>query len=374
MAEPRQNVIVVGAGVAGIATAREIAAKLDTDRFHLIVVNPRPYFVHLPGLIRTVVTTEGSLEKEIFMPWGDALRGKGEVKVGKVVSFTETKEGGEVVLRDGERLPYAALVLAPGTLWEGPLNLPDDPDVIEEHLHFWRAKIETANSYVLAGGGAIGLEMAGELKDFYPTKTVTIVHGGKKLANDTYPTRFRKRLFASHRKNGTEIILNDYLDAFHPEDDTFLTRRHTQVKAELLIPTRGGRPNTEFVSESLENSTTGSGHIFVLPTLQLPNHSRIFAAGDVIDWKEQKQAMKAGNHASVVAKNVLSVIGGAAATARYNGSPEIIILTNGRSGGTAYMGFLWGLTFGDWFARTIKSRGLVIEMIRSANGLGKMSS
>lgn len=157
MAEPRQNVIVVGAGVAGIATAREIAAKLDTDRFHLIVVNPRPYFVHLPGLIRTVVTTEGSLEKEIFMPWGDALRGKGEVKVGKVVSFTETKEGGEVVLRDGERLPYAALVLAPGTLWEGPLNLPDDPDVIEEHLHFWRAKIETANSYVLAGGGAIGL-------------------------------------------------------------------------------------------------------------------------------------------------------------------------------------------------------------------------
>lgn len=64
---------------------------------------------------------------------------------------------------------------------------------------------------------------------------MTIVHGGKKLANDTYPTRFRKRLFASHRKNGTEIILNDYLDAFHPEDDTFLTRRHTQVKAELLV-------------------------------------------------------------------------------------------------------------------------------------------
>lgn len=35
------------------------------------------------------------------------------------------------------------------------------------------------------------------------------------------------------------------------------------------------------------------------------------------------------------------------------------------------MGFLWGITFGDWFAARIKSKGLIIEMIKKNYELGK---
>jgi NADH dehydrogenase FAD-containing subunit len=68
----------------------------------------------------------------------------------------------------------------------------------------------------------------------------------------------------------------------------------------------------------------------VKPTLQLADHPRIFAMGDIIDWKEQKQAMKAMSHVSIVANNVLSVLGQKSGLQNYKGTFEIILLSNGR--------------------------------------------
>lgn len=74
---------------------------------------------------------------------------------------------------------------------------------------------------------------------------------------------------------------------------------------------------------------SASKHVRVLPTLQLPNHSNIFALGDIIDWQEQRQAAKIPAHVGVVTKNVLSLLRDRAATAEYKGSPEITVITLG---------------------------------------------
>lgn len=67
------------------------------------------------------------------------------------------------------------------------------------------------------------------------------------------------------------------------------------------------------------------------PTLQLVDYPHIFAAGDVIDWSEQKQAAKTASHAGVIVKNILSLLAGKSdALAEYKGSPELIFVTNGR--------------------------------------------
>lgn len=99
----------------------------------------------------------------------------------------------------------------------------------------------------------------------------------------------------------------------------------------IQISARGPSPNTAFTS-SLGSSTLNSfGFIKVKPTLQLVDYSNIFAVGDVIEWPEQKQAAKTASHAGVVVKNVLNVLAGKNnALANYGGSPELIIVTNGR--------------------------------------------
>jgi NADH dehydrogenase FAD-containing subunit len=104
---------------------------------------------------------------------------------------------------------------------------------------------------------------------------------------------------------------------------THLTLRCSQLQ------TRGPKPATEFLS-SLPSSLTATGYFRVRPTLQLADYSHIFAAGDIIDWDEQKQAGKVDGHAGVVTANVLSIMAGNEAKTIYKGSPEMIVVTNGK--------------------------------------------
>ena len=48
MAE-KKNVVVVGGGYGGTLVARALSEKLDSARFNLVLINDRPFYVHLPA-------------------------------------------------------------------------------------------------------------------------------------------------------------------------------------------------------------------------------------------------------------------------------------------------------------------------------------
>jgi len=75
---------------------------------------------------------------------------------------------------------------------------------------------------------------------------------------------------------------------------------------------------------------TEAGYVKVTPTLQLPSHPNIFALGDIIDWKEQKQAVKTVAHSAVVGKNIVALTKGQEVKATYKGSSEMIVITLGK--------------------------------------------
>lgn len=68
------------------------------------------------------------------------------------------------------------------------------------------------------------------------------------------------------------------------------------------------------------------------PTLQLKSFPDIFAAGDVVDIKEEKQLVKAMAHAEIVAANVIVYLTGASLSSmkKYKGSRELIVVTLGK--------------------------------------------
>ena len=78
-------------------------------------------------------------------------------------------------------------------------------------------------------------------------------------------------------------------------------------------------------------------------TFQLQNYPDAFAIGDIIDVKEQKQAAKAQTHAALVAANVLSFIAGQPPKKKYTGSPELILVTNGKVRHSRFLVALVGL-------------------------------
>lgn len=86
-------------------------------------------------------------------------------------------------------------------------------------------------------------------------------------------------------------------------------------------------------------------YLKVSTKLQVPGHASIFALGDIIDWKEQKQAAKCNGHVPVVAENVLSYLDDKPLAKDYKGSPEMIVITNGRVRRLYFYFSTWTYTF-----------------------------
>ena len=98
----------------------------------------------------------------------------------------------------------------------------------------------------------------------------------------------------------------------------------------IQVKAFGSRPNTGFVKSLGENVLNGSGYVKVNEYLEVPGHPGVFAAGDIIDWKEEKQAAKHAAHAGVVAANVVGFLNGTSSKKAYKGSPEGIFIPLGK--------------------------------------------
>lgn len=369
--DDRKSVVVVGGGSAGVNIARPLSSQLDATKYKLTLINPRPFRVALPATLRMIVSDVDDLATTALVPYDKLFHDNKGTLLQDFVDGINQEEGetsGVLTLGSGEKVPYDILILASGLSWQDFIAFPDSPEDVKSYLSSSREKFSGAKSYLLVGGGAVASELAGEIKDIYPTKEVTIVHSQRLLLNDTYPDKYRTSVARGLAARGVKIHLDDVVENI-PTIGAITTRGGLELSADLIIKATGAvYPNTAFVKTLNPNTLTAAGFVKVKPTLQLLNYPNIFAAGDIVDWNEQKQAIKAGAHAQLVTKNVISYIKGASLKT-YSTAMELIVLTNGKAGGVSYFGILWGIVLGAWFTRWAKSKALLVPMFRKESGL-----
>ena len=159
-AHAKRTVVIVGGGNAGTHAAHELSKKLDPARYTLLVVTPRPFYVHLPAMARMPVSAADALEDRALFGYETLfVKGNGALKIGTAVAIHERApgEGGELELADGERIPYAALVIATGCVWPSIIQPPSTEAEVRAHLETWRGKVKRAKHVVVVGGGAVGI-------------------------------------------------------------------------------------------------------------------------------------------------------------------------------------------------------------------------
>ncbi|KAH9477744.1 Apoptosis-inducing factor-like protein A [Psilocybe cubensis] len=372
-----KTVVVVGGGVAGAEVVRGLSSRLNPEKHRLILITSRPRFTFLPASLRLLASQDTAIGS-VFMPY-DAVFGKfpGELKVGTVTSIEENKDptfkrGGFVVMEGDEKILYDVLVVATGSNWYGHLAFPNDEEGFKDHVKSWQKKIHDAKHIVIAGGGAVGIEMSGEIKDAYPNKHVTIVHANRLLLGDIYPDKFRENIESRIRLRGVNILFNDTIEGTPNPHAPLKTGNGVPLPCDLLLFARGGRPNTSLLKFLRPNVLSDRGYVRVKPTLQIDQHPNMFALGDIIDWPEAKQLMKISmGHTAVVIANVISYLEGKVPKKTYNKSPELLWISNGRAGGASYLGLRGhGLTFGNCFTKLVKSNDLMVAYVRKSLGLG----
>ncbi|KAJ7715072.1 hypothetical protein B0H16DRAFT_1435251 [Mycena metata] len=372
MSKPKSpaNVVVLGGGGAGARIARTLAQQLGGAKVTLI--EAREYYLHYPGTLRMLVTAEPKLEDKVLISYDRLFANTtGTVVHGTATSIVRSTDqrGGHVSLDSGEQVPYDALVIASGSVWEGPLAFPRAKAAALEHISEWRENIKNAQGVAIVGGGLVGAEIAGEIRDIYPDKKMALVQRENHLFVSRYPDKYRIDADKRWKQRNISLVFEDEIEEIpsFPASGV-MTKKGAVIEADLVIPTRGGRPNTAVVSTLGPGLLSEEGYIKVDPHLQVKGLPGIFAAGDVLDWQEVKQVAKVPGHVSVVVANVKSFIRNKRQTAIYNGTFELIVVTNGANGGVAFIDKLWGLRFGNTFAKMIKSKDLFIGPTNKALG------
>ena len=145
-------------------------------------------------------------EEKAFIPYSGAFKDIPNNSNHAVVSARVTSVQADSVDIDRsfegqQEIPFDYLVIATGTRLTPPSMMPSDeksPSV--SFLRDHQARAQKAHSIVLIGGGAVGVQMALDLKERYPEKDITVVQS-------------RDRVMPQYHSDLHDIVAKSFQDA-----------------------------------------------------------------------------------------------------------------------------------------------------------------
>lgn len=213
-------------------------------------------------------------------------------------------------------LAYDYLVVATGLRRAWPVvpqSLSRKQYLAEAHSHI--AAVSDAPAGVLVvGGGAVGIEMAAELKAVLPAVRVTLAHSRSRLlSSEPLPDECRDKALELVRDAGVEVVLGRRLarteevtregGGGRPVTEVTFADGHKMDASVVIMAVSRSVPSTEFLPrEALEEE---EGLVRARPDLRfagdVPNADVHFGVGDVIKWSGIKRcggAMHMGYYAA----------------------------------------------------------------------------
>ncbi len=319
-----KKLIIIGGGFAGIAVAKH----LEND-FAVTLIDLTDYFEFTPGILRTLVEPE-HLAK-IHFHYSSYLE-KSRLITGEVKKICDHQ-----VWVNDQVLDFDYLLISSGSSYESPIKEGVVITARAKNLIESNQKLEGAKKVLIVGGGLVGVELAGEIIERYPTKDLTIIHGAERLMERQPPkaSRFAQKFLT---KRGVKILVGEFVTK--DEAGYFYTNKGTKLKPDLILLCTGIKPNVNFARECFAQEIEGKGFV-TNEFLQLVDWPNIFVAGDATAIPEEKTAQNAQAHAKVIIKNIRRLEQGRPLV-RYRSRKRLMVISLGKAQGIfTYGNFVW---------------------------------
>ncbi|KAI4131124.1 MAG: hypothetical protein LQ347_003108 [Umbilicaria vellea] len=294
--------IIVGANFAGISVAhyllRHTIPKLEavnnSTSYKITLVTPSSHFFWKIAAPRAVADPKFNLER-IFLPIADGFEDYPADHYafvqGTVTSISAQHRTLTVALESSSEttLSYSTLIIASGAKSSSPLwAFHGTHSVTASVLEKYRHALPEAKSILIAGGGAAGVETAGEIGSCYPDARKTILSGATRLLPALRPA-IGKAAEQHLQTFGFEVIHNVKVTSSTPNSAEAYqpTKLHfsdgTTRDVDAYLDATGGSPNTDFLPKSW---LTERGHVITdgktLRATAAPKG--IYAIGDVASY------------------------------------------------------------------------------------------
>lgn len=147
------------------------------------------------------------------------------------------------------------------------------------------AKIKSASSILIVGGGPTGVELAAEIAVDFPDKKVTIVHKGVRLLEYIGQKASSKTLkWLKSKKVDVKLEQSVEVRSSSEENKTYETSNGETIEADAHFLCIGKPVGSAWLRETLlKDDLDGDGRIKVDENLRVKGRSNIFAIGDITD-------------------------------------------------------------------------------------------
>lgn len=177
--ENMKSILILGGSFGGLSTAYRLLKKNPNVKITLIAPNDALYW-NLAG--PRAIVPGGFDDSKIFAPYAPGFKQFGEraeIVTGLATSMDVAAKKVTVKGANGERVySYDMLVIATGASTKGdvPYKVIGSTEDTKAHLHGFQERVKKATTIVVAGGGATGVETAGELGyEYGKTKKIILV-------------------------------------------------------------------------------------------------------------------------------------------------------------------------------------------------------
>jgi apoptosis-inducing factor 2 len=365
----KNKITIYGTGISGVVLARRLA-----DEFDVTVVAPTDYF-EVPMAMPRLMVQPGFADKAI-VSIADALPKARHIH-GRLVELTDA--GGLVDGDDGGRLMVTAdiTVLATGSRFTGQFIRALSGSMQERKAAFYQleASLSAARRILIVGGGPLGVEMAGEIIETWPGRSVTIVESGVRILGGTansasvYAAKFLT-------KHGVTLLTGQRIETPLPangvsiEQGEACTSSGKRIAYDVMLCCIGGRPNTEYLRAHFSDRLDADGRVTVTPHLLMEGEDRVFALGDITNLQENKMALHIAGQLSVAEANIRAMSLGRAPPQTYKAKTgnRMMAVTLGSRAGVVFAPPI-GTLRSRWLNRKVKAGTMLVPKYRRQLGL-----
>lgn len=336
------NILVVGGSYGGMAFVhilkQQLKEKNVTQRLKVTLVDPKAGFLNVLGVPRAIVDPE--FAKTQYVPMEqyklcrfDRLITDDEYVVNKVGPSVEPGVNEEIELTfiqgkitdlqekaakyklnnsdNEENITFDFCIYAAGRnrTWPSSPDALNWESYLEEMVKF-NSTVKNNQKIAVVGAGAVGIEIAGDIKTRHPDKEVMLIHPHATFPPEPLTDEFKQAVRDSLDRAKVKVMTGLRVKRELENHNLELTNGDI-IEADFTYWCTAFHNNTGFLSGGLEKYVSPKNNIFVNNRLQLeiPDSNEpikhIYCVGDLVELPIMKAAGWAMAMARIAAEGVV---------------------------------------------------------------------
>lgn len=376
------EIVILGAHHGGVNTAHYLLrhviptlSKLTPDvSYHISIVAPNTDFYWNVAAPRHLVSEELIPSKDVWHSIASAFEKYDKKSItfihGKATALNPNTDTVTVTTSANQTqdLNYSTLIIATGSSYASPIwQINESDSVTRDEITRIRNSLKTAKTILISGGGAVGVETAGEVGSHYPKANITLLSGTTRLLIRL--TAYNSATAESKLERlGARTLHNLRVSSVKSNKDGTTTlglSDGSTRSVDVFIDATGPRPNTTFLPTGWIDPR---GHVIVDPLTLRTKTEGVYAVGDVANYCDGG-IVSTGNGIAPVCTSIGIDIAKAAGVVSpfkqktYKGIGETQFVPIGPGGG---VGQVFGWWIPSWLVWLVKSRSFFVGMAKGA--------